>query len=117
VKPTPQRVRARVKHWQKRLGLEKWELEVTFVRDDEDQSHAYCAPMFEYRHAKVNFDLAKWKPGQDIDAMVRHELLHCVVAGLATWAETMAAGDPARLEVCRREEEALVTALEQILRA
>jgi activator of HSP90 ATPase len=115
VTPTPQRVRARVKHWVKVLGLGDWRLEVTFARDDQDGSEAFCAPSPEYRFARLNFDISKWKAGEDLDAMVRHELLHCTVAGLATWAETLAAADPAKLEVCRREEEALVTALEQIL--
>jgi hypothetical protein len=44
-----------------------------------------------------------------------HELLHAVVGGVCSWSETLAAGDPARLEGCRREEEGLVTHLTAIV--
>lgn len=116
MKPTPQRVRARVTHWAKRLGLSDWTVVVTFERDEESGSEAFCIAAPEYRHVRVNFDVTKWKASEDLDAMVCHELLHAVVWPLASWAETLTGGDPAKLEVCRREEEGLVTALQQIIR-
>lgn len=115
VKPTPRQVRARVTHWAKVLGLSTWKIEVTFDRDEDDGSEAFCVAAPEYRHVRVNFDVSKWKPSESLDHMVCHELLHAVVWPLASWAEAMTGGDPVKLEACRREEEGLVTALQHII--
>jgi len=104
-----------VKHWAKLLGLAGWTIVVTFDRDDDDGSEAFCGAAPEYRHVRLNFDISKWKASEDLDAMVCHELLHAVVWPLASWAEALTGGDPVKLEACRREEEGLVTALQHIL--
>ncbi len=111
--PTKRQVRARVKYWQRVLGLTGWKFEVTFG-PDPDGADACCLAMPEYRHAKLHFDLSAI-PLAELDHYVAHETLHTLVWPLANAAHAMAGGDKSKEEWVRTEEEGLVTALEKLL--
>lgn len=111
--PTKGRVRARVRHWQKRLKLQHWELEVQFG-PEADGASAACMAQPEYRRAVLQFDLTKI-PAAQLEYFVCHELLHALVWPLANAGHALAKGDPAAIEWVRTEEESLVTTLEHLL--
>jgi hypothetical protein len=102
VKLTAASVRARVKHWQRRLHLEDWDLRVTFGPNPEDQSEASCRARHEYGAATLNFD-----------DYIRHEIVH--LPSWAAWhaAEQLAKTDFER-EILRVEFEKLTTYLERL---
>ena len=113
-KLTKRQVTARVKWWQKRLGLTDWEIRIQYVSDAEDGSHAACSAQPEYRFATLYFDLPKIDPAM-IERYVCHELVHCFVWRLANCAHALAAGDKSKEEWVRTEEETLTTQLENLL--
>ena len=111
---TKRHVRARVRYWQKVLGLKGWKIAVTFDKDTTDGSEAYCIASPEYRSARLNFDLAHLTD-ENVDAYVIHEALHPLVWPLANIAQTLAGDDKGKQEWVRTVEESLVTDLEQII--
>lgn len=111
--PTQAQVKRRVAHWKKRLGLSGWRIAVSFG-SDEEECEASCSAAPEYRAAMLRFDLTKIAP-DELDNYVVHELLHLVGWPLANAAQTMAAGDPAKLEWVRTLEEHLITELEHLV--
>jgi hypothetical protein len=112
VKLTAASVRARVKHWQRRLHLEDWDLRVTFGPNPEDQSEASCRARHEYGAATLNFDLSVI-PAGELDDYIRHEIVH--LPSWAAWhaAEQLAKTDFER-EILRVEFEKLTTYLERL---
>lgn len=110
--PTKRQVRARVRFWQKRLGLTGWQFVVTFGPDSDD-ADAACLAMPEYLHAHLFFDLAKI-PLEELDHYVCHEVAHCLCWPLANAAHAMAGGDKSKEEWVRTLEEELVTRLEKL---
>lgn len=103
---------ARVRWWQKRLGLNGWDIKVQFGKMD-DGADAACMASPEYRSCVVHFDLEKIPP-ETLDAYVSHEVTHALCWSLANAAHSMAGGDKSKEEWVRTEEESLVTALEGI---
>ena len=110
--PTKRQVQARVKFWQKRLGLSDWRFTIRFGKM-EDEADAACMAMPEYRHAILHFALEQI-PVEETDYFVCHEIAHCLPWALANAAHTMAGGDPAKEEWIRTLEEELVTKLEKL---
>ena len=110
--PTKRQVRARVRYWQKRLGLEAWKFDVTFGAT-EDDADAACAAMPEYMYARLNFNLPA-VPLEELEHFVAHEVIHAICWPLANAAHTMAGGDQAKEEWIRTLEEELVTKLERL---
>ena len=64
-----------VDHYVPLLGLESWDIKVTFGGTTE---RADCTAMSEYFEAALRFDLREI-PSSEAPAYVRHELLHCLV--------------------------------------
>jgi hypothetical protein len=110
--PTKRQVRARVRVWQKRLGLTGWSFTFQFGKM-EDEADAACLAQPEYRHCALHFCLEQI-PLDELDNFVAHELLHALVWPLANAAHAMAGGDKSKEEWVRTEEEGLVTALEKL---
>ena len=111
---TRRTVTARVRYWQRRLGLGAWSITVQYGPDHEEGSEASCMAMPEYGSAIVQFDLKAIGP-DELDSYITHELLHCYCWPLANAAHALCQGDAAKLEWVRTEEETLVTNLERLV--
>jgi len=110
--PTKRQVQARIRFWQKRLGLTGWTFKTAYGKMD-DEADAACSAQPEYRHCLLHFHLEAI-PVAELDNFVAHEMLHAICWPLANVAHTLAGGDKAKEEWVRTEEESLVTALERL---
>lgn len=99
-----------VRWWQAKLGLSGWSITVE-LESLEDRGQCEASP--EYREAKIKFDPTRLE-GDDVEATVVHELLHCYVEPLANIPNTLT-DEPALREWIRCEEEGLVTRLQQLI--
>lgn len=108
-----------VKHYQRLMGMDLWELTCIFGKLSENPSDqpssAGCSADPEYCTAVLYFDLERMKLTDDQpDACVRHELLHCFLWSLAALAEDWAGDDPGRKKFVKYLEEHATTMLERM---
>lgn len=108
-------IRAAVKVWVRRFGfMHPWRV-VVLVCDsrkgvycDETDPGVYASaePSFEYHRCVLRFD--PYHPGfdgEDLDEIVRHELLHVLVNSFTAQAQHNAASDAVRAMLESAEEE------------
>lgn len=74
-----------VKKWAERLGMQDWDLMVTWCPDKEiGEDSAACYPDVDARHAKITLNREPDKYAvEDLDKLALHEVLHLVLADLA----------------------------------
>ena len=98
-----------VKYWQKLFGLSRYKITVRFETEQQD-SIAECGVQSEYELASINFNLKNINSPAEAEATVIHELLHIVLAPLATNAKVFA-GECS--DVVHYLEEQVVTSIEK----
>ena len=98
-----------VRRYQQLLGLERWDITVTF---EPDKDLAGCAADDEYMRATLAFDLNQIPP-EDDDATVRHEALHIVLWETVRVMDKLAGRDRVARELVRAARERCVTLLER----
>lgn len=99
-----------VEKYQQLFNLDKWGIEVKFPRLKHT---ADCEAWPHYKQVVLQFDLRKIDD-DIIDEIVVHEMLHCHIWELAAFALSMANGDPVKVEIAEKLEEALTTAITEI---
>jgi len=101
-----------IKSW---LHLSDWKISVKFV--PSMKYTAYCSARPEYKTASICVNLTNLRglTHNEIVATAAHELLHCIVWPLGSWATMLAKSDQSKIELTRRYEEEVVTNLERIL--
>jgi hypothetical protein len=78
--PLKKQIEALLAHWRPILGLESWAIE---VRWDEQKHTGWCIAKPKYREAMIGFNLqrikAECRTPEQVEDLVCHELVHCVV--------------------------------------
>ena len=117
---TAKQIRACVGKWVEYLGFHPpWKIVIIVCNSkkqqycDESDPLVYgCAePSFEYSRVVLRFD--PWHPsfeGEDLDEVVRHELLHAIIHSYTAQAQHLAPSDAVKAMLESAEEE-LVTRL------
>jgi hypothetical protein len=68
------------------LGLQPWTIRPLFG-PDPDGNKAACAAMWEYLDASISVDPDALDTGDELDEIIAHELGHCHLAPIATFAD------------------------------
>jgi hypothetical protein len=68
------------------LGLNQWTIRPLFGTDP-DGNKAACAAMWEYADATISVDPNALDTGDELDETVAHEMGHCHLAPIATFAD------------------------------
>ena len=78
---------------------------------------ADCDASPEYKNATIRMNSKELSSlsNYDIIATAAHELMHCVVWPLGSWADTLSKKDVHKQELSRHFEETVVTSLERII--
>lgn len=113
-----ERIRQLVKSYQRRMGLDGWDIDVRFVKGlmtEGEKVTGTCEARHRYQDAVLEFDLAQIaETGEDADKLVRHEMLHIFSFELAHLAELWAGSEPVRQRVVEESNERLTTMLERM---
>jgi len=105
-----QRILRLVKKYQRLMGLNNWDITITFA---SDKMAAGCNADDEYLQALISFDLDKIAPA-DETSTVRHELAHCLNWELVRVAEHLAKRDKLAHEMIRAASERSTTLIERM---
>jgi len=99
------------------LNLSNWTIKLRFVSTMGIRDLAEIDAYPEYKSAKIRINKNRLTEctHADIITTVIHELLHCHLWGFSAWAEQLCRKDPIKLEVCRLQEEGLITTFELML--
>ncbi len=99
------------------LQLSDWKLIVKFSSSPRMKDTATCEALPEYKVAviKINNNELKNLSHNEIVTVVIHEMVHCILWDLGSWAELLSKKDEHKLEITRKYEESAVTSLEKIL--
>lgn len=109
-----QKVRGRVRYWQRRLGLTEYKLRVRFDRPAE-QHQAHCHLWdHTYMEGELFFSLARIGP-RELDAIILHELSHLVAWPLAAAADAIAGRSKRLKRVVLQAEEQTTVRMERLL--
>lgn len=115
---TPQKARARFRHYQRRLDLTHWDIRLRFRPREPHRAHCLvtrAAWDADYLEGEVFLDLARIAP-RYLDGFILHELAgHPIWWPLGQAAETMAGRNQRLLRLVRRAEEQSTTMLERVL--
>lgn len=106
-----------VEHYKRELGLEHWLIRVHFQRKDDDDVDAVATSvsMTQYMSGDVFFDIPKiGSSREDLELVVRHELMHLVNRRLFDLAYEYARNDPDKLAAVEFACEQLTTHLERM---
>ena len=100
------------------MGLEAWEITVRFVNDlqvDGQPVTATSEARHRYQDAVLEFDLKRTREtGENLDRLVRHELLHIFTHELSHLAELWAGEEPVRQRLVEEVNERATTMLERM---
>jgi hypothetical protein len=98
------------------MNLSDWKLIVSFSHSARMKDTAYCIASPEYKMAKikVNYGQLRSLTHNEIVATALHEMIHCILWDLGSWAHALSKKDPQKSEITRKYEEGAVTALERI---
>lgn len=115
---TRQQVRRLVRKYQRLMGLDGWYLEVEFetgLHVAGEPLTATCEARHRYQDAILTFDLRRIKQtGEDLDLLVRHEMLHIPTYEISTLAEWWAGDEPTRQKLVEAATEFATTLLERM---
>jgi len=111
---TRRQVLALVAKWKPRLLLDSWDIGVklTTTLDARVQADCSCAP--EYLDAVVRINPALVTP-EELEAVIVHEMLHCLTWPLAELAEDAAGTDPATGKRVAAAHELLTSTLQRVV--
>lgn len=102
---TPERAEQIFRSLQREMGLDGWEITLTFKRDNEN--FGTCDPAHQYREADINIDLSHHV--KDVRKLMIHELAHAGLAPLAAFAVKLCNGNPILLDQVEELEDAACT--------
>ena len=82
----------RVKYWQKRMGLENWVITVYFKiydssREDGEEFTSTAKTIVDHTYLLASIYIKPFNLKRIDDAVIVHELLHCVFAEFSEYAE------------------------------
>lgn len=106
-----------VEHYKKELGLDHWLIRVHFERKDDDPADAVATSVSstEYMVGDVFFDTsAITKVREDLELVVRHELIHLVTRRIFDIAHQLAGNDPDKQAAIEIANEQITTHLERM---
>lgn len=98
------------------MQLNDWKLVVTFTNSQRMKNLADCEASPEYKFAKIRVKLEHLKDlsHNEIVSTAVHEMTHCLLWNLGTWAGILSKKDAHKYEITRQYEESTVTTLEKI---
>jgi hypothetical protein len=119
------RIQKLKKKWHNSLGLLWWKVDYVYYRDEKiDGEHceagwsvtANCSVKWEYRDAKIRFDMQSVSglTDEELEKVYVHECCHIIVNQMREWAPEHIPED--RQKIGMKSEEAVVTALENAFR-
>jgi hypothetical protein len=90
-------IRQNLPRLQKRFKLEDWELTIEVsksISDDEDESRvAICQPNCDYQFALIDIGVENIGSNNELEMILCHELLHCVLSPIDQIRDLMAESD------------------------
>lgn len=98
------------------MQLTDWKLVITFTNSQRMKNLADCEASPEYKIAKIRVKLDHLKDlsHSEIVCTAIHEMIHCLLWNLGSWAAILSKKDPHKYEITRQYEESTVTVLEKI---
>ncbi len=75
------KINSLVKKYKKVLYLDDWEFNIKMA-DDNDGAAAWIKPDPVYKHANLTVDHCAFKPPNNIENIIKHELCHCLTETL-----------------------------------
>lgn len=109
MKFTQDDVTKEVRHYQKILNLDNWDISVGFTVSDQE-SYADCIHLPQYMKADLSFSLDKIKSKKLLRQSVVHELMHVVLSPYTSVAMEFAGPF---MKILDNLEETMVTLIEQ----
>lgn len=103
MKPTGKQIRASVRRWQHWLGLDDWLLTVKVGRIAGGH-RGTCEADWSYREAVLRFDPSQFRPADDVEEMVGHEVYHVVQWRSHTEIQRLTKNKVAEAKWCEVEE-------------
>lgn len=99
------------------LKLDDWKLVVKFSYSKTMKTTAHCEALPEYKVAEItiNANDISGLSHNEIVAVAIHEMIHCLLWELGTWAHKLSGKNKFKLDVSRKYEEAAVTTFEKVL--
>lgn len=99
------------------LQLSDWKIVIKFSKSPRMKGTATCEALPEYKVAVIKINTAEIRglSHSEIVTVVIHEMMHCILWDLGSWAERLSKKDEHKLEITRRYEESAITSLEKII--
>lgn len=99
------------------LQLSDWKIVLKISYSSRMKNTATCEALPEYKVAviKINGNELSQLTHNEIVTTVIHEMVHCILWDLGSWAALLSKKDLHKLEITRKYEESTVTTLEKII--